>query len=93
MYRAINNLPEKDMAMLEERIKRQSKTRPPPASVAAPQPQMQQPSLPAAAGPNSRIGLPSANGQRPPGGIPSRLQRPRYDIFKKPVCAKFKKLV
>lgn len=84
MYRAISNLPEKDMAMLEERIKRQSKTRPPPAANAPP-PQPQQPSIPAAAaaaGPNSRIGLPSANGQRPPGGIPSRLQRPRYDISK-----------
>merc|ERR1719471_2302804 len=58
--------------MLEERIKRQSKTRPPPASVAAPPPQQpQQPSIP-----NSRIGLQSANGQRPQGGIPSRLQRP-----------------
>ena len=76
MYRAINNLPEKDMAMLEGRIKRQSKTRPPPASVAAPPPQQpQQPSIP-----NSRIGLPSANGQRPQGGIPSRLQRPRYKL-------------
>ena len=77
MYLAIKNLPEKDMAMLEERIKRMSKTRPPPGPAAAPPPPMQQP-------PASRIGLPSANGQRPPGGIPSRLQRPRYDIHNIP---------
>ena len=38
MYKMVGNLPEKDMAMLEERIKRVSKTRGPPAPLAAAQP-------------------------------------------------------
>ena len=32
MYKMIGNIPDRDMAMLEERIKRQSKSRPPPGS-------------------------------------------------------------
>ncbi len=83
LYRAIGNLPEKDMAMLEERIKRLSKTRAPPGSNAAPAAVKQEP-VPVVA---SR-GIPppssaNANSQRGPGagaarggGIPSRLQRP-----------------
>ena len=50
MYKMVGSLPEKDMAMLEERVKRVSKTRPPPcganneqpAPTAQPQYQMQQ---------------------------------------------------
>ena len=46
MYKMVGNLKEKDMAMLEERIKRQSKTRPPPGGItnepAAPAVQPQQ---------------------------------------------------
>ena len=66
-YKMIGNLPEKDMAMLEERIKRASKTRqvvnhnPPPSALEPPPAEPKQQS----ASRNSRGGI----GIRPPSAI------------------------
>lgn len=61
----IGNLPDRDMAMLEERIKRTSKSRPPPGVTSAPAPAAPEPEppMPSAAAPT---GLPR------PGAIASR---------------------
>lgn len=78
LYKMIGNLPEKDLSMLEERIKRVSLTRPPPGSggppppaVAAPAPQ---PVLPSQ---EPRSGIPANRNRNipaPPGGL-SGLKR------------------
>lgn len=83
MYKALGNLPEKDMAMLEERIKRTSKSRPPPkqgqpavtnASAAAPPPTKSDP--PSRAGSANPPGVnPNSKLEKP--GLASRLVRPQ----------------
>merc|ERR1719464_2615871 len=56
-YKMIGNIPDKDMSMLEERIKRAAKSRPPPGGpVAAMPPPVQEPPEPAA--PTVATGLP-----------------------------------
>ncbi len=77
LYKMIGNLPERDMAMLEERIKRVSKTRPPPESGApaaqdpVPPPRQSQPS--SRSNPSTpSSGLPRPGSSRAKvGGIPS----------------------
>ncbi|QQP52545.1 Cytoskeleton associated protein 5 [Caligus rogercresseyi] len=72
MYKMIGNLPEKDMTMLEERIKRASKTRQPPSNEQqAPQTQAHQPSPPPASS-NKNANIPKPGGGR---SIPSRSAR------------------
>ena len=68
----IGNLKEKDMAMLEERIKRQAKSRPPPAALnaaaqAAEPAAAAAPKAAAAAADRPKINPPAA--ERPAGGI------------------------
>ena len=75
----IGNLPERDMAMLEERIKRVSKSRPatiPSAAAAAPrtqEPQEPAEPMPAAAAPQS--GLPRPGSSQVNRNIPSGFRR------------------
>jgi hypothetical protein len=79
LYKMIGNLPEKDLSMLEERIKRSSLTRPPPGSngpaapvaAAPPPPQPSQPSN------DLRSGIPANRNRNipaPPAGL-SGLKR------------------
>eukprot|EP00095_Tigriopus_kingsejongensis_P001503 maker-scaffold1086_size63525-snap-gene-0.14 protein:Tk01503 transcript:maker-scaffold1086_size63525-snap-gene-0.14-mRNA-1 annotation:"microtubule associated protein" len=80
MYKALGNLPEKDMAMLEERIKRTGKSRPPPKSAQPPPPPVKSdpPSRAGSANPPASRDLPRID--KPGGassGLVSRLTRPQ----------------
>ena len=82
LYKMIGNLPEKDMAMLEERIKRQSKTRAPPTTGVqeAPTAAQQQHTTVRSGGGGGGGGNASQQSQvtaRPGSNLASRLARPQ----------------
>lgn len=87
MYKLIGNIPEKDMAMLEERIKRLSKNRPAPGSEMppppAPAPQSRLPSADMRNGhpPNPRAASAEKRGQTPTAPMGQRQpSQPRQQL-------------